>query len=174
MPLLKNLKEKIESIGSKEDLNKIEKIIRETVRTGREKPVERTFGEKAGKEAIEEKSFEIKEGETKGELVGMTLTPIAQQQIREQEKKIEKILEENLEEIYLTMPPEKQREFKIAGEQTIRQINNILEKTKFKIKDIINLIKKWLSIIPGMNKFFIEQEAKIKADKIIKLKNFKS
>jgi len=29
----------------------------------------------------------------------------------------------------------------------------------------------WLKILPGVNKFFLEQEAKIKTDKILALKN---
>jgi len=33
------------------------------------------------------------------------------------------------------------------------------------------LIKKWLLLIPGVNKYFLEQEAKIKADEIVKMKN---
>ncbi len=87
------------------------------------------------------------------------------------QKEIEKVLEEDLEEIYIKMPPDKQREFKLAGEETVQKINSLLGSAKFKIKKIINLIKKWLSIIPGINKFFLEQEAKIKADEIIKIKN---
>lgn len=85
-------------------------------------------------------------------------------------KKIEKILEKNLEELYIHMPPDKKTKFKNLGEQTANQINNLLDKTKIKIKEVIDLIRKWLLIIPGINKFFLEQEVKIKADEIIKLK----
>ena len=34
------------------------------------------------------------------------------------------------------------------------------------MKKILKLIREWLLIIPGVNKFFLEQEAKIKAEKI--------
>ncbi len=97
--------------------------------------------------------------------VGM-MAPQAKQQ-----KQIEKVLAEGLEEIYLSLTPEKQKEFKIAGEETAKKINQLLAKAKVKIGDIIKLIKKWLSIIPGLNSYFLEQEAKIKADEILKMKN---
>jgi hypothetical protein len=45
-----------------------------------------------------------------------------------------------------------------------------MDSAKFKVKAIVDLIKKWLAIIPGVNKFFLEQEAKIKTDQIIALK----
>lgn len=89
---------------------------------------------------------------------------------KQREKQIEKILEKNLEDVYLNMPLAKQREFKIAGEQTARAINALLNQAKTGLKKIIDLIKKWLLIIPGVNKFFLEQEAKIKTDEIIKLR----
>jgi hypothetical protein len=89
---------------------------------------------------------------------------------KQREKQIEKILEKNLEDVYLNMPPAKQREFKIAGEQAARAINTLLNQAKTGLKKIIDLIKKWLLIIPGVNKFFLEQEAKIKTDEIIKLR----
>ena len=68
------------------------------------------------------------------------------------------------------MPKSKQREFKGEGEKTAAKINQLMSKTKVNVKKIINLIKKWLSIIPGINSFFLEQEAKIKADEIFKIK----
>lgn len=85
------------------------------------------------------------------------------------EKKIEKILEKDLADIYVNLPADKKSEFKKLGEETADQINNLLDKTKIKIKEVINLIRKWLMVIPGINKFFLEQEVKIKADEIIKL-----
>lgn len=89
---------------------------------------------------------------------------------KEKQKEIEKILEAGLQDIYLSLPPEKQREFKMEGEKTTREINVLLDKTKINIGKIIALIRRWLLVIPGINKFFLEQEAKIKADEIVKLK----
>ena len=41
---------------------------------------------------------------------------------------------------------------------------------KVKVKEIVKLIIEWLKIIPGASRYFLEQEAKIKTDKILKLK----
>lgn len=84
---------------------------------------------------------------------------------------IEKIMEEGLEDVYLSMPEEQQKIFKEEGEKTVTRIEQLLNKVKIKIKEIIRLIRDWLKLIPGVNKFFLEQEAKIKTDKILKIKN---
>ena len=94
----------------------------------------------------------------------------AQRDFQAREKKIEKLLESDLAEIFLNMSPEKQEEFAVKGEEISRKINKLLEKAKITLKEIISLIKEWLQIIPGVNKYFVEQEAKIKADEIIRLK----
>lgn len=100
------------------------------------------------------------------------ITPISdgQKKYSERQKQIEKIMENGLDDLYRKIPPIKQQEFKTVGEEIAGKINSLLNQAKFKIKDIINLIKKWLLIIPGVNIFFLEQEAKIKTDEIIRLK----
>ncbi len=118
-------------------------------------------------EPISQESQEAKEGEASaGSIIAQGNLISAQ---KEREKQIENILESGLEEIYLRMSPEKQQKFKAVGEQTAQEINKLLDSAKVKVKQIIDLIKKWLSLIPGVNKFFLEQEAKIKADKIMEL-----
>lgn len=94
----------------------------------------------------------------------------ASQNVKRQ-KEIEELMSQDLRDMYLQMSPDKQQEFKIKGEETAKEINNLLDKAKLEIGKIIELLKKWLFIIPGVNKFFIEQEAKIKADEIVRLKN---
>ncbi len=88
-------------------------------------------------------------------------------------KQVEDILAEDLGEIYQQMPPDKQAIFKAKGEEVARKIVSILHSTKIRIKDILELIRGWLRLIPGVNKFFLEQEAKIKADKILKTHHHK-
>ncbi|HMB66303.1 MAG TPA: hypothetical protein VKO42_05495 [Patescibacteria group bacterium] len=88
----------------------------------------------------------------------------------ERRQQIEKILEKDLVDAYLELEPEKQKQFKQKGEETARRINEMLKKAKIKTKNIIGLIKKWLAFLPKVNKFFLEQEAKKKAEEIIKLK----
>ncbi len=85
-------------------------------------------------------------------------------------EKIEDILEEDLEQIYFQMPPQKQVEFNAVGQETAGKIEGILRGVKINVRKILELIIHWLKIIPGVNKFFLEQEAKIKTDEILKLK----
>lgn len=82
---------------------------------------------------------------------------------------IETILEEDLTDLYLTMPRETQQKFKVKGEETSSKIRQLVQKTKINAKKIFQLIRDWLKIIPGVNRFFLEQEAKIKTDKILRL-----
>lgn len=82
---------------------------------------------------------------------------------------VETILSEGLEDAYRMMDPAMQTQFKQAGEVTARSITSMLQSTKIQAKKIIELIFNWLKIIPGINRFFIEQEAKIKADRILSL-----
>jgi hypothetical protein len=89
----------------------------------------------------------------------------------QREKQIENFLARDLEEIYLGLPLDKQAEFRREGEETAQKINKLLEKTKINLGKIVNLIRKWLALLPGVNKFFLEQEAKIKADEIVKLRS---
>ncbi len=83
--------------------------------------------------------------------------------------KIEKIMEEDLNDSYQRLSPVAKQEFKLKGEQTAAQIQELLKSTHVKVKKILNLILNWLRILPGVNHFFLEQEAKIKTDKIIAL-----
>lgn len=99
-----------------------------------------------------------------------TLPPVADPQLEARRKQIENILSDNLAEAYQSLTPEQQSQFKIVGEKTASQVNALLSETKVKVNKIINLIKFWLSYLPGINKFFLEKEAKIKTDAIIQLK----
>ncbi|MCF6276611.1 MAG: hypothetical protein L3J07_02050 [Candidatus Magasanikbacteria bacterium] len=90
----------------------------------------------------------------------------------EMTQKIEKIMEEDLKDAFLELTPVQKQEFKIKGEEVLGKIRVLMNKTKVNIKKIIKLLLSWLKILPGINKFFLEQEAKIKADKILALKHF--
>jgi hypothetical protein len=129
-------------------------------------------------ESTERRSFEQVKKEVAEEIirtekrVPATIGPVAAVLAPQakQQKQIEKVMAEGLEEIYLSLAPEKQREFKRVGEETAAKINKLLAKTKVNISEIIKLIKKWLALIPGVNTYFLEKEAKIKADEIIKMR----
>lgn len=84
---------------------------------------------------------------------------------------VDNVLSAGLGETFLAMSPDKQKIFKTEGEQVVKKINVLLDATKVNINKIISLIRHWLSIIPGVNRYFLDQEAKIKTDNILKIKN---
>ena len=96
---------------------------------------------------------------------------LVQSSIEKRSKQVESILEVNLSDVFKRLTPEEQQEFKKKGEETSELINSLLDNAKVKTKKILLLIKEWLRMIPGVNKFFIEQLAKSKLDEIMKLKN---
>ncbi len=89
------------------------------------------------------------------------------------QKKVEKILEEGLEQLYNELNPQDQVKFRRLGEVTAEKITVLLNQAKIKISEILNLIRQWLMSVTGINRYFVEQEAKIKAEKILKIKQEK-
>jgi hypothetical protein len=98
-----------------------------------------------------------------------TPVPAVDPELEARRKKIESIMSAGLEEIYAKLDSTTQQKFRLAGEATASQINIMLSQGKIQIFKIINLIKNWLKLIPGANRFFLEQEAKIKTDSILQL-----
>ena len=90
--------------------------------------------------------------------------------LKRQEEVIDKILSEGLNDIFLEMTKEQQKQFQEKGEETVKKITLLLREAKVKVNRIVELIKNWLKLIPGVNKFFLEQETKLKVDKIMKMK----
>ncbi len=84
--------------------------------------------------------------------------------------KIEKIMEDELGDAYSRLSPIAKQEFKIKGEIAAEKIRDLLRATHVKAKKILRLLIEWLKLLPGINKFFLEQEAKIKTDRIVALK----
>lgn len=132
-------------------------------------PFEREIGRET-----EEKEEAFKERESEEKITKTTSSILLKEPFNATAKnpvlnKIENILEEDLKDIYFSLDEPLKKEFRIKGEETASKINFLLQKTKIVFKQIFDLIKEWLKIIPGINKFFAEQEAKIKTDKILKL-----
>jgi len=91
-------------------------------------------------------------------------------QVRDQvSMEIEKVMEEGLEDAFKELTPVQQQEFKLKGEETAFKVRDMLKSGHVKVKKIFRLILEWLRLLPGINRFFLEQEAKIKTDKIITL-----
>lgn len=82
-------------------------------------------------------------------------------------QEIEEVLAEDLGELYQKLPPEKKQQFKADGEKAAGLIRQMMEKGKLHTHRILKLIRRWLRLIPGVNRFFLEQESKIKTDRIL-------
>lgn len=80
---------------------------------------------------------------------------------------IEHLLADDLTDLFLSLPDKQKWEFKKKGEETASKISDMIHSGKLKIKKIFDLIRDWLQMVPGVNKYFLEQEAKIKADKVM-------
>lgn len=79
---------------------------------------------------------------------------------------VEHLLSEGLGDVYAAMPKDKQSVFRAKGEEVAVRIRLMIQHGKLKVQDVLKMIRDWLRMIPGVNKFFLEQEAKIKTDKI--------
>ncbi len=80
---------------------------------------------------------------------------------------LEGILADDLTEVFLELPDDKKLAFKKKGEEVAIRVYEMIHSGKVKVGKILGWIREWLRMIPRVNKFFIDQEAKIKADKIL-------
>lgn len=80
---------------------------------------------------------------------------------------VEKILEEGLGPLYASLPENAKPIFKRKGEEAANQISAMVRSLKLEVSKVVRLIRDWLLIIPKVNKYFLEQEAKIKTDMLI-------
>ena len=101
------------------------------------------------------------------QILPKTQSAVAPQNKSERLVSIEKVMASGLEEIYANLDSGTQQMLKDEGEKTASQIEALLEKGKDAAKKILRLIRQWLHKIPGVNKFFLEQESKIKTDRIM-------
>lgn len=81
---------------------------------------------------------------------------------------IEHIMEAELGDFYLQLNPREQLEFKRRGEETATAIERLIVTAKVTVQKVFQLIASWLRIIPHVNRYYLEQEAKIKADRIMR------
>ncbi len=80
---------------------------------------------------------------------------------------LEKILEDDLGDYVAAMPEEARIRFLYKGQETAIAITALVRGLKVHAKKVIELIRAWLLTIPGVNRFFLEQEAKIKTDRVL-------
>ena len=95
--------------------------------------------------------------------------PLPEAEKSELYKEVEAILAEGLEGAFQVMDPQTQTAFRQKGEETADRIERLMQAAKAKAKQVLALIKNWLRMIPHVNKLFLEQESKIKTDKIVAL-----
>jgi len=88
--------------------------------------------------------------------------------------KIEEILSEDLDEIYNSLTAQQKIIFDTKKKETASKIEILIKKIKVNVKKILNLIKELLftllKMIPGINKYFLIQQSKIKTQKILSLR----
>lgn len=80
---------------------------------------------------------------------------------------VEKILEEGMGDFYADLPTDAKPLFRQKGEEAARVIADMVRSMRVNVKKIVGLISRWLKTIPGVNMYFLEQETKIKTDKIL-------
>lgn len=97
-------------------------------------------------------------------------SPVLPTEKSERLKEIESILSEGIEDIFLELPPEQQIAFQKKGEEVAVEVYSLLQQAKVQVNRVLFLIKEWLKIIPAVNKFFLEREAKIKTDRLLALR----
>lgn len=83
--------------------------------------------------------------------------------------KVEKILEDGMGDLYASLPPEAQTVFKQRGQQAAEEIFKMVQTLKLQLARVVRLIRGWLLTIPKVNRFYLEQQAKIKTDQIVEL-----
>lgn len=89
-------------------------------------------------------------------------------------KRVEDILSDGMGSAYASMDQVTQQKFKAVGETTAVTITRMLGQTKIQVKKIVQLILVWLRIIPNVNAFYLEQEAKIKTDALMRMNSNRS
>ncbi|MCI0479664.1 hypothetical protein L0Y59_03910 [Candidatus Uhrbacteria bacterium] len=80
---------------------------------------------------------------------------------------VEKIMEEGLGTLYASLPDTAKPLFRSKGEEAAIEIAEMVSSFKVKVARVLRLIRDWLLTIPKANRYFLEQEAKIKTDRII-------
>jgi hypothetical protein len=82
---------------------------------------------------------------------------------------VESVLEDGLGETYAKMKPALQAKFRKEGERVTARIVAMMRTASVKARTVLGLIADWLKMIPGVNRFYLVQEAKIKTDRILAL-----
>lgn len=86
-------------------------------------------------------------------------------------EKIDNILSQDLDDFIQSLSSQEKERFQAKKEETIGVIEKMINQAKVVGREILNLIKKLLNFLPGMDRFFREKESKIKTDQILSMIN---
>ncbi|MBU0624924.1 hypothetical protein KKF05_01130 [Patescibacteria group bacterium] len=82
---------------------------------------------------------------------------------------VERELEDGLWDVYRELSPSLRVRFKAEGERIARVVRDGMATGRLTAKRLIEMIIDWLKMIPHVNKWFLRQEAKIKADALMQI-----
>jgi hypothetical protein len=82
---------------------------------------------------------------------------------------VEMMLAGGLETYYKQLAAKDQEAFRKKGEEISKELAGMVKRLSIDFKRALQLIRDWLLVIPGVSKFFLEQEAKIKVDMLKRL-----
>lgn len=132
--------------------------------------------DEAARETLAETKDDILHAESKPELEAAMEQPlpgatgaVPQAPKDEVTVEVEKVLEDGIGPFYASLPDDAKPLFKKKGEEAAREIAGMVRSLHVQVKRVLQLITQWLKTIPGVNAFFLEQEAKIKTDRIVAL-----
>ncbi|MFH2231719.1 MAG: hypothetical protein ABII13_00905 [Patescibacteria group bacterium] len=111
---------------------------------------------------------EIPEKATSG-VAGASVSTPQRKEKDEVQIKVEEIMEEGMGTLYAELPLSAKQAFRVKGEQAAEEISEMIRTFKFQVAKVVRLLRNWLLTIPKVNRFFLEQEAKIKTDRILEL-----
>lgn len=103
---------------------------------------------------------------------GAAASVVAEPVKDEVEIEVSKILEDGMKDYFKDLDEVSQQRFKAKGDEVAHQLSTMVRGFKVNVKKVLVLLRDWLLTIPRVNKFFLEQEAKIKTDKILEYEQF--
>lgn len=122
------------------------------------------------RETVSEPSPSIERGKFKGKQTQTSTEPQATVMSKSQMlQEIEGVLAEGLEDVYQQMTPEQQVIFRTKGEEIASLLEKYIRQCTARARQVLQYIRGWLALIPGVNELFLEQESKIKTDRLLAL-----
>lgn len=82
---------------------------------------------------------------------------------------VEKVLEKDLKPLYDAMPSSKKELFRVRGERATQKIRDAVAAGKLNKYRTMKVLREWLNTIPQVNKYWIGQEVKNRADDLVDL-----